>query len=1134
MRKKNKLIILKSAALTSLLFSIMSASWLIADSFKNNTYSLIDSNKQLNSTIKSNSVFDYVPVSNNVNAQPVSTSVGFLGTNYANNTLYLTSYEGVTVWEFNAINNSMIKSFYKDILNVDNISGYTIKSWKYLDSIDVIAIILSDVSNSNATVFGIKADTGLIFAPILDSNGNPKPSSNMVTVNDGTNVLWENSAGQVIATVFGDYNTYSNSTYLISFQNGVSKFNASIRNVAVDPDNALSKQTELNKTITIGNKTITYSPKSGWDKGDGSRWYLQALIKGKNNSGTNIAVFSDTTTSINIRASGVSTNYESSFQQAVLVDDSLNPILDASNQKIVLTLTKGLRLGSIWNNLQSLHKYGYTGSSSGSIQNFIWVTSGIWNAVTQIEYNSSTKSLTESRTYDLQWESDQDIYAYSYDITENRLFTSNSFTSSQAAIGYIDFDDQQLSYKKLVAPLRTTNGDIAAQDILKFSPVVSDKSIPETPIIYFNPNDNSKIKGLYFQNNSTTATTVDLLRKTYENIQNKAQSLDWFKKKSTTSVTDAEILNALVYDSKPLNGEFTNSVEQAIGNNVNGTLNVKYKTIYKNWWNYTTNSSFYVETTITGMYETNGSFFNFVTINNGNSENDSKLKLQTQFKESKYPSNVTWQDVSTYFALAKIKNFDGNVINLTQDMITLTPDNEKGTLDIKVDYSSKLPKGLDQNYLIYEHKFMGFNSLVGYDYKLLTDEEQNADENIVNLKKSIYPSELNVSQFLNNFVNLGTSYSKNINDWKFETISNIYDGSLTVNLEYDPKSITLPTDFPESNKKIAHSYKLEGFKNIIDNFKNVATFGYEGIKTAATIWNEYELQKNTGQSTINTTLSKLIAVPHVNFSDLNIQKLDTSTNEKINLLVSVNPGTTSSLIINRTPFSFDDSTKGNFEANGLTYPYEVSINIKTIQQEFAWKRADSTIIDSTNINDDTFYVNLEKGTYPSLNSNMYANDITLNHIFDVFTFQGFILDRTSTSLFADNQNGIVYVTISLISSEQIIDLTNNKKTISLQSTELQNSISDGSNFVKRIEISGFKKPISPIYIAILVSIVGIIIIAVIAVIIYLKVIRKNLKKLVSNKKDNKYVFSLNKKENLKREKIKKNYIKRVKKWKINN
>ncbi|MBD5446058.1 MAG: hypothetical protein HDR31_01930, partial [Mycoplasma sp.] len=129
---------------------------------------------------------------------------------------------------------------------------------------------------------------------------------------------------------------------------------------------------------------------------------------------------------------------------------------------------------------------------------------------------------------------------------------------------------------------------------------------------------------------------------------------------------------------------------------------------------------------------------------------------------------------------------------------------------------------------------------------------------------------------------------------------------------------------------------------------------------------------------------------------------------------------------------------------------------------------------------------------------------------------------------------IVYVTISLISSEQIIDLTNNKKTISLQSTELQNSISDGSNFVKRIEISGFKKPISPIYIAILVSIVGIIIIAVIAVIIYLKVIRKNLKKLVSNKQDNKYVFSLNKKENLKREKIKKNYIKRVKKWKINN
>ncbi|MDE5553340.1 MAG: hypothetical protein K2I67_02225, partial [Malacoplasma sp.] len=785
--KKAKLLRLSAIVLSALSISGLGVKSTI-DDYKANDYYLNNNSKLQNSRAVTNSNFDYVPISNNVNAQPVSTSVGFLGTNSANNILYLTSYEGVTVWQFDVINNQVIKNFYKNNLNIENISTYTIKSWKYLSNIQVIAVILSDAGSNNATIFGVKADTGLIYAPILDSMGNPKPESNMVKVNDGTNVLWENSAGQIVATVYGDYSVYSANTFLILFKNGVSKFAASIRNISVDPDNALSKQTELNnKTVTIGNKNVTYSSKSGWDKGDGSRWCLQALIKGANNSGTNIAVFSDNTNSVNVRTSGNSTSYETSFQQAVLVDDNLNPILNSSSKKIVLTLSKVLRLGSIWNSLQNLPKYGYVGSSNGSEQNFIWVTSGVWNAVSQITYDSSTKTLAESKVFDLQWQSDQDVYTYSYDAIENRLFTSNSYTSSQAAIGYIDFDDANLSYKAIVS---AANGDINTNNILKFSPVASDNPIPETPIVYFDPNDISKIKGLYFTNNSTSPTNVDLLRKTYENIQSKAQSLDWFKNKSTTSVTNEEILSTLVYDGKPLNGEFANRVEQAIGNNVYGTLNVKYKTTYKNWWNSSTNSSFYVETTINGMYGTNGSSFNFVTINNGNSENDNKLKLQTQFKESKYPSNVTWQDISTYFALAKIKDFDGRVINLTEDMITLTPNNGNGTLSVKVDYSSKLPTGLDESYLIYEHEFLGFNSLVGYDYSLLTNEEQDADENIVNLKKSSYPSELNLSQFLNNFIRLGTSYSKNINDWKFESIPNIYDGSLTVNLEYDPKSIS--------------------------------------------------------------------------------------------------------------------------------------------------------------------------------------------------------------------------------------------------------------------------------------------------------------------------------------------------------
>ncbi|MDE5553276.1 MAG: hypothetical protein K2I67_01900, partial [Malacoplasma sp.] len=736
----------------------------------------------INNNSKQASDFDYVPISNSITNQPVSTSVGFLGTNSTNNALYLTSYEGVTVWQSDIINNQMVKSFYKDILGISDISSYTIKSWKYLKNIDVIAVILSDVQNNKATVFGIKADTGLIYAPILDSNGNPKPESNMVQVNDGTDVLWENSSGKIIATVYGDYNTYSNNTFLISFStNGVSKFNASVRNIAVSSNNANAMVTsKVGHSETIKTKVLTYSS-ANWTADDGSRWKLQAVIQGTENSNTNIAIFTDTIPFCNAESK---TLY---LQQAVLIDDNLNPVMN-NNQPIVYTLNKFIVYNDtnrIWTGPEKLQRYGYIGKTNGDKQNFIWLTSGIWNGATELVYNLTSKTLTQSKVFDMQWESDQDVYTYSYDVTENRLFTSNTYTSTQSGIGYIDFDENQLSYKKLVDPIQIDNdGNIALTNVLRFSPVVSDNPIPETPIIYFNPNDNSKINGLYF-NNSSSAITKDLARKAYDNIQTKAESLNWYRTKSATTISKDEALGALVYTSNPLNGSFTNSVETLKGNDENGTLNVRYKTTYQNWWDTSKTSSFYVETTITGMYAMNGSSFDFVTVNNGNTENDEKLKEQNKFKESTYPSAVKWSDIEKYFAIANIKDVSKNVIKLEEKMITLEADDEKGSLKVTVNYTEKLPSGLPESYLIYENEFSGFLNLQGYNYHILTDEEQNNSNEIKEIKINTFPSELSVQQYIDNFITLGPSYSRNVNDWDFNVVADDYKGSLTVNLTYN-------------------------------------------------------------------------------------------------------------------------------------------------------------------------------------------------------------------------------------------------------------------------------------------------------------------------------------------------------------
>ncbi|MDE5553196.1 MAG: hypothetical protein K2I67_01470, partial [Malacoplasma sp.] len=945
-----------------------------------------------NDNSKQASNFDYIPVSNNITAQPVSTSVGFLGTNTANNKLYLTSYEGVTVWESDVINNEMIKSFYKSTLSIQDISSYTIKSWKYLKNIDVIAVILSDANSNNATVFGVRADTGLIYAPVLDNLGNPKHKSNMVQVNNGTNVLWENSNGQVIATVFGDYTVYSQNTFLISFKNGVSKFNASVRNVAVNVANAQAMVTsKVNKTETIGTYSVTYNSSSTWTQGDGVRWKLQAVIEGESGSNTNIAIFTDSDTFGGGKSTTSTSSYKPLYlQQAVLVDDNLNPIMNG-NQPIVYTLNKFIAYydaNNIWTGPDRIQRYGYVGKTNGNNQNFIWLTSGVWNAATELTYNKSTKTISATKTFDLQWQSDQDVYTYSYDVSQNRLFTSNTYTASNTGIGYIDFNDSQLTYKTLVNPTqKDQDGNIQLNNVLRFSPVVSSNQISQTPIVYFNQNDTAKIKGLYFPNGSTTSTTVDLTRKVYADIQSKSETLSWYKAKSASSVSKDDVLQSLVYDGTPLNGSFVNTVESLTGNDEYGTLNVRYKTTYKNWWNTSAESSFYVETTISGMYAMNGSSFNFVTINNGDTENDNKLKIQNTFKESTYPSNVKWSDVSTYFAVAKIKDISNNVISLEESMITLEPDDANGNLKIKIDYSSKLPSGLSQNFLVYEYTFSGFLNLQGYDYHILTDEEQELNNQIKQIKQDSFPSELTVSQYLNNFIQLGQSYSKNTNDWDFSNVvDDDYSGTLTVNLTYNPKANPLPQDFPEANKNIVKNIEIKGFKSITDQFRNISIKNYTGIKDAESIWEEYSKIVDSNQNNfISTTLSNLISVPYVdNFSDLEITRTKTDNPNALNLIVQVKDGTTTRLLVNRKNFIFDSSTASNFQKNNLTYPYEIQINVETVEQAFLWKKPDGQTVNFTNNEAETIKIDLADYQYKSINSNMYADEITEKDIRNLF------------------------------------------------------------------------------------------------------------------------------------------------------
>lgn len=1040
--------------------------------------------------------FDYIPIANNVNAQPISTSIGFLGINNDNNILYLTSYEGVTVWKFDATKNNMVNQYYNNFFKISDISKFTLKSWKYIENKNVIALLFSDENSKYSTIFGINADTGLIYATNLGSDGNPIPESNMVSVNDGVNVLWLNSNDDIIASKFSNLNTYFWNAFTIKFdENGVSMFRTATRQQsAINMDDAKTFVTaKLNSGDSdVVNGVIYKHSDKGWMNStgntDGSSWKLQALIEGEYKSNTNIGIFTDESAYTNITQSHTGISRDGYLQQAVLLDDSLNAILGEDGKPIALTLNNPIAyddansVEGVWKYSSDMQKYGYKGTKEGSKQNFVWLTSGVFNAVNLITYDSQTKKITLTNQLDLQRTTDQDVRAYSYDVNQNRIFTTNSYTDSNTVIGYIDFDDQNISYKSLVNSNLDKPGMI--DSILNFSPVVSNQSIIETPIVYFDSKDSSKINGLFFENGGQNATTINLTRKTYQDLETNIKATDWYKNKSASSISDEQLKSVLVFDGNPTYGNFSTNVVYKKSDDNNGTLNFKYETSYQNWWNQNTNSYFHIETTIEGMYATKNGSFDFVVTNNSNQQNNEILKKQIAYKEQKYPSNITYNDVLTYFAISSVKDISGNVITLTEDMVTLVPDNNNGRLTIKVDFTNKLPQGLSSDYLVYEHTFDGFKNSSDFSVEALSIEEQNNTVSIVNMKKDYFPSDMEnkKNEILNYLLNIN-GYSKNVDDWTFKFVFDNFKGTFDVNLIYNSTS----TPLPDQSIQKEFNFSFSGFRKIQDNFDELTIKSYDGYLTSDDIWNDYQ---NATDKT-KTVLNDLINVENIDFNDLVITNNNT-INNSLDLTIEIKPNSVSNLKVNNTNLVMTEDILNQLKNSGINYPFNLSISVNTKTQQFIFNKPNGEQVDFTSDENSTIYIDLNKDKYDSLSSSKYADQITVDDVKNLYSISGF---AENISLQPNVQEGKVYVVINLIPASDITINQNN---------------STNKTIIKTIEISGFKKPSSHLILAISLTVVIAVIIIAIIIVVYASIMKKNLKKLLNNQQDTK-----DKKENKK-------------------
>ncbi len=1038
---------------------------------------------ELNSVTRASNQFDYTPIANNKYSAPISTESGYIGYSDDQRQLIMTAYEGVEIWRLDLNTNSDFKSFYSAQYPNTNSSSVKIISWKYLQEKDIIVILVSDTNNNeykNGLVFAVEASTGLVFTPIKNANNQADPLSNSTKVLDGVTVLYKNSNGDIIATVDGQMQTNNNFPTLNIKKAGYGEVSTKI---------TISGVNGISSFRGIGSNAL--GVQDGQTSAD--KWILTALVEGKSGSNSNFVLLTSPI------GNAVSADKQGGAykQKIVMVDDNLKPIHNAGGQIVSVDTKYGMAITTnISKDLNDIPKYGfYANNDNPNISSSVFVIAGRCNAVYKFNYNQTNKTVAIDKFLDMQdgtKKLDQDVFSFYYDDVTQRVITSNLWSSSNASVGYTDLSETTLKYYRILAG----NGESKPiQNVKTFTPVFSKTKINESPIIVFDKTDKSKTFGYYFVNGNTLSGPINLPYRNYNDVEAEIKKQDFYNGAIPSSVKSEELNKLLKLSGNPNKGTWHIS-STPTGDDKNGTLTVEYTVKYQKWWsNITTDyASFNIKKVIDGMYKKDG-VFNLVTERTNDESNNVKFDKINELKSIKYPSDVTGLEIINNFVTLNMKNKNGQLIQLQESDIIKTANDEDGTLSISIDISKYLPTGFDESYYKKTFTYDGFLNSKGYEIKINDNATLQSNGFL-----DQYPSQVTLSNVLDKLVVLGPKFPTPSDQWDFITIPNDVDGSITISLASKNQFV------PSNKKQVLTSMKIDGFKSIGNDFKNINIKEYNGLLTAQEIWNEYDDAVKNGKNVLSTTLSSLISVPYMNFDQLNLSLNGSISENILPLSISFKNGSVSQLFIGTQPLTWTSQNLNDLMISKLLeYPFKTNVKINTANQDFSWNKPVDYQGNAIDIDTSAKEVKIDLGLarYQNISKEMYADDISKETVINDL-FSASYYDVNSIVLSPNRSAGALVVTIYATSgsgSNQVL----NKSVFNATNNSI---IPEGGQVYKRIELTGFKTPISPYAIWVPVIASFAIIAAAIVFIVYLKVIKRNLRKTVRNTHDVEYLNKL--------------------------
>ena len=968
----------------------------------------------------------YNAIVNEPTFENIQTNLGFFGKTEDNKRIVLTSLDGLIIWELDLVNDSSLKQYYNTVYSIGDISTYQMHSWTYIESTKKLVVLFGTSDNKNMSVFAVDADFGNLYLPFKGNNGASNITSNIATVKDGSNFVNQLSNGNIFVSKKGvETQVIENRTIVKVSDSGV---------VRLDPS--------FNMIITSATDKLLY------------------IIPGRANSNINLAVFLDT----------------SNKYKATVVNDDLLGVTNGSNARIEIDLGIVFESdNSTFVTYDKLPNFGFRYTKDSTSNSFVVSTVGTNSNVIVVNYNGQSRTLSKGPSKSLSTRDSGDYAKYiSYDLTNNRLYISNSKSKNGNVVSYVDIANtgSSLNYRVVLNKLTPSGSDGTIDNPLIIAPI-NGFSNANPPFVFMDKTQQNKLFSIK-SNNFGVIEQSPLKFNKWNDPVNAFKNNAIYKNKMPSNIQASELTRFLTFanNTSTNNGAINVSVSSISGNNDLGTLDYRYTVSYTNWWNGSKNS-FVIPVHIDGLYNYSKINLNFVTIDT--EQNNTKFEAINNLKKTKRASQITKQEVINNFFIADIRDKNGNVYNVTQNDITLTTANNDYTLNVRIKLSNaSFPTGIADNRLTFSQSFSGFLSLDGYESHFLSSVEQDRNPNIRLYKESRYATDISKmaedadktklnnagkKEILDNFVTLGTIYDRNPENWEIK-VSNasIYNGQLTIDyIKYVKPN--LPATFPEAKKTIVKSpVTIYGFKIIQDNYNiNLSMDSYYGIKNPSEVWKEWDDAVINNTDLKNTTLGNYLKFPLVddlkNLS-ITVSNLDTADKDKkLDLQISIKDKAPTNVYFDGQQVKFNNELKNAINSSYPNiYPYKVSWSISTRNYDFSWNVSSQE--DGITVSVNRLEVDLEKvNSIGNINKNMYANQVSDEDVISLISLENYTIGN-DLKIIKNNTSGVIVATFSLVQMGQFTyDNVLNSSAKPLDTSGLN---------TKTILITNFKIPLSPI------------------------------------------------------------------------